>query len=204
MEKSQIQTLPGIQRLEHKFCIFIQSPCILALFTHLSHEMSMSRCVQHWQISAYVKQEPTLFEVLFYRLPHFTTDSLSHSCRCSGIWSCNMNTCIQTWEHSRKYKLCYHSSDTYSRSDFSLSSGLSLESEAFSYSVGFVCFQIHWIWNCSIKKSTICYHQQCLMFCMLISSLTNWNVLFLSWFVFHPACLLQKLSAITADIWSDL
>lgn len=105
MEKSQIQTLPGIHRLAPKFHIFTQSQQSLAFFTHLSDDMSISRCVQRWQIFAYVKQAPTLFEVLLNRLPHFTTDTLSHSSVSLSIWSCNMNTCIQTQEHSRKYKV---------------------------------------------------------------------------------------------------
>lgn len=69
--------------------------------------MSISRCARCRQIFAYVKQAPTPFEVLLNRLPHFTTDTLSHSGRRSSIWSCNMNTCIQTQEHSRHYKVIW-------------------------------------------------------------------------------------------------
>lgn len=90
--------------LHTKFHVFTQSQQILALFTHLS-DMSISRCVQRWQIFAYAKQAPTPFEVLLNRLPHFTTDTLSHSSWCWSIWSCNMNTCIQTREHSRNCRV---------------------------------------------------------------------------------------------------
>lgn len=72
-------------------------------YSHYSHAcqmtVSISRCVRRWQIFAYVKQTPTLFEVLLNRLPHFTTDTLSHL-HWHKSWSCNMKTCIQTKEHT--------------------------------------------------------------------------------------------------------
>ncbi len=144
MEKSQIQTLPGIHRRAHKFHIFTQSQQSLALFTHLSDDMSISRCVQHWQIFAYVKQAPTLFEVLLNRLPHFTTDTLSHSSVSSSIWSCNMNTCIQTQEHSRKYKVMltlfrFMDQISFTKVGF-------LRHHRFSV-FGFLCYQVHCIWK---------------------------------------------------------
>lgn len=95
-------------------------------------------------IFTYVKQALTLFEVLLYMLPHFTTDTLSHSSWRLSIWSCNMNTCIQTQEHLRKYKVMFkldlirmHWSDVF------LKRGLSQKSEAL------LCYQVHCVWNCS-------------------------------------------------------
>ena len=155
-----------MHRLAYKCLIFTQSPNVLALFTHLSDGMSISRCVQHWQLFAYVKQVPTLFEVLLNRLPYLTTDTLSHSSWRLGIWSCNMNTCIQTQEHSRKYSVMLtllRYKDQISLCTFdSLMSQRPSEFRRFCLLPSSLYLKLFQDGNLRKEKSTLCYRQQCL------------------------------------------
>lgn len=89
--------------------ISLHNHCTYLLYSHTCQMKWVSPDVCNTDKYSQMLNKPSLFEVALNRLPHFTTDTLSHSSWRSSIWSCNTDTCIQTQDHSWSTEICWHS-----------------------------------------------------------------------------------------------
>lgn len=169
---------------------YIYTITACSLYSHTcQNEMSISRCVQRWQIFAYVKQAPSLFEALLNRLPHFTTDTLSHSKLTPEYLVMQRehmytNTGTLTWARSCVNTPRIHRSDISVKWTLVWVKGLQCAAGISS---------LYLFWKGGRKALFATSSRVYLLFYVLIfSPLTNQEVVFRPRFEFHPSLLFSE------------